>query len=92
MKIGPEISLNRLEAEQIGESGRARELSKQKGTNASEDSVSLSDGSVRTSALDATDTTSINADRIARLREAVANGEYAIDPEKIAGGMLRELA
>ncbi|MGE0809083.1 MAG: flagellar biosynthesis anti-sigma factor FlgM [Immundisolibacter sp.] len=35
-------------------------------------------------------TPAVNADRVAALREAIANGTYVIDPQRIADGLLAQ--
>ncbi|MDD3650841.1 flagellar biosynthesis anti-sigma factor FlgM [Immundisolibacter sp.] len=56
------------------------------------DSVDLTDGARQMQDLQATvaGTPVVDADRVAALREAIANGSYRIDPQRIADGLLAQ--
>jgi negative regulator of flagellin synthesis FlgM len=56
------------------------------------DSVDLTDGARQMQDLQATvaSTPVVDANRVAALREAIANGSYRIDPQRIADGLLAQ--
>ena len=56
------------------------------------DSVDLTDGARQLQDLQAAvaATPVVNSDRVAALREAIANGSYPIDPQRIADGLLAQ--
>ncbi len=56
------------------------------------DPVRLTDGARQLNDLQAAvaATPAVNSDRVAALREAIANGTYTIDPQRIADGLLAQ--
>lgn len=59
---------------------------------ANSDPVRLTDGARQLNDLQAAvaATPVVNSDRVAALREAIANGTYTIDPQRIADGLLAQ--
>ncbi len=62
------------------------------GPPADGDSVKLTDSARQLNDLQGAvaATPAVNADRVAALREAIANGTYVIDPQRIADGLLAQ--
>ena len=89
MRIGPNIS--DLQAASAARSEKTSSPSKenasvgQAGDPYPEDMVSL--GSLKSKALQ---TPEVREDRVARLQQSVANGQYRLDPEAIAAAMQEE--
>lgn len=56
------------------------------------DAVNLTDGARQLHDLQSAvaATPAVNSDRVAALREAIANGTYVIDPQRIADGLLAQ--
>lgn len=62
------------------------------GTPARDDAVELTDGARQLNGLQeaVAATPVVNSERVAALREAIANGTYVIDPQRIADGLLTQ--
>jgi len=70
--------------------GSAASSSEGQSSAPASDSVSLTDTASRMSNIQQAlaDVPVVNADKVAELREAISNGSYQIDPEKVAEKLL----
>jgi flagellar biosynthesis anti-sigma factor FlgM len=83
-----QLSLGNVEREENGKKVAAKSSS----AVSPEDKATLSSGSLDLPSLEAQVLASpeVRADRVEALRQAIQNGEYAIEPDKIAQAILQQ--